>query len=84
MSRKRFNRPPDMIVMASTQLQAINRLSLDPDTYITKKDDNSDHTLNYALYVLQVGYDVYFTIATRLYGHKKIRVTLSECSLVAY
>lgn len=37
MSRKRFNRPADMIVMASTQLQAINRLSLDPDTYITKK-----------------------------------------------
>lgn len=37
MSRKRLNGAGDMIVVASTQLQAIYRPPVDPDAYITKK-----------------------------------------------
>lgn len=37
MSSKRLNGAPDIIAMASKQLQAIYRLSVDPEAHMTKK-----------------------------------------------
>lgn len=61
-SRKRLNGAPDMIVMASTKLQTIYRLSADPEVHIKKK-----RWPHLVLYVIQVQYNEY----AGLYGHKK-------------
>lgn len=50
-SRKRLNGAPDIIVMASTKLQTIYRLSADPEVHIKKKDG---HTLSLMSYKFNI------------------------------
>lgn len=46
MPRKRLNGAQDMILLASTQLQAIYSLPVDPEAHTVYNDGNRGHTLN--------------------------------------
>lgn len=75
LSRKRLNGAPDMIAMALTQLQAIYRPSADPDAHFIKQ-----------MLIVATPWIMSFMSCKcwMMKTQQKMRVTLSECSSVAY